>query len=113
MIQALIYSNSTNKNNLEHHKDIKISTYGILFFGTPHQGVINLDGNLSGNVQWNKKWVKRASEINIKNTTLRDLEENSNAIQRQLTEYKSISKDFVTTFFYETYRDTEDGKFVS
>ncbi|KAI5845888.1 hypothetical protein DFP73DRAFT_594082 [Morchella snyderi] len=105
--EALIYSNSTNMNNLEHHKDIKISTYGILFFGTPHQGVTNLDGNLSGIVPWRAK----GSRASIKNTILRDLEENSNAIQKQLTEYKNISKDFVTKFLYETYRDMDDGKF--
>ena len=35
---ALIYSSEIRGNNTEHLRSIFVSTYGILFLGTPHQG---------------------------------------------------------------------------
>ncbi|KAK0739028.1 hypothetical protein B0T21DRAFT_135581 [Apiosordaria backusii] len=35
---ALIHSDATRRGALEEHRSIKISTYGIIFLGTPHQG---------------------------------------------------------------------------
>ena len=36
--RALIYSSEIRGNNTEHLRSIFVSTYGILFLGTPHQG---------------------------------------------------------------------------
>lgn len=37
-IKALIYSETRKSKTVEHIHSIFVSTYGILFFGTPHQG---------------------------------------------------------------------------
>ncbi|KAI5842141.1 hypothetical protein DFP73DRAFT_498411 [Morchella snyderi] len=108
---ALLYSNSTNFKNLEYHRGIKTSTYGILFFGTPHQGMENVPSSSATKLSWKQILVNAASP-NANTSVFRDLEENSASLQRQLSEYRSISSDFVTKFFYETYPPIAGGKTV-
>lgn len=80
----------------EHLKAIKISTYGILFFGTPHQG-----GNY---VSWGKMLVNVASIFRHTNSDLLDhLERDSEWLGTQLEHYKPISADIFTIFCFETY----------
>jgi hypothetical protein len=37
-MQALIHSDSAQRGALEEHRSVKLSMYGIMFMGTPHQG---------------------------------------------------------------------------
>ena len=81
---------------LEDHRSIKMSTYGIMFMGTPHQG--------GSGVQFAKLLVNAAS---VYKTThdglLRHLERDSEWLQHQLRLYGPISREFVTKFAYEEY----------
>ena len=80
----------------EHHKAIKLSTYGIVFFGTPHQG-----GNL---VPWGKLLVNVASVFrHTSSALLEHLERDSPWLETQLEQYKPISDDILTIFCFESY----------
>ncbi|MCJ1426602.1 hypothetical protein MMC29_004505 [Sticta canariensis] len=95
--QALVHSDAARQEALEEHRSIKLSTYGIFFMGTPHQGSssgVHL-GVLVRNV------VSIFGTANDKITKY--LERDSEWIQQQLGQYGPLSKDFVTKFAYETY----------
>ncbi|KAL2063771.1 hypothetical protein VTL71DRAFT_5576 [Oculimacula yallundae] len=92
---ALIHSDSTRSNHLYAHKSIKLSTSGIMFMGTPHQG--------GEGVAWGKRLVNVASIfVNTNDKLLNILENGSEILQQQLGQYNSISSDFDTKFAYET-----------
>jgi 3-methyladenine DNA glycosylase AlkC len=72
-----------------------MSTYGIIFAGTPHQG--------GEGVAWGVRLVKIASIFaNTNANMLRHLQRDSEEVQRLLRDYASISNEFVTKFAYET-----------
>jgi len=90
----LIHSEAARKNALEEHRSIKISTYGILFMGTPHQG--------GSGVVLGKSILQVASIfVTVDNKILKHLERDSEWLQQQLSQYAPISGDFVTKFAYE------------
>lgn len=79
---------------MEEHRSIKLSTYGVLFMGTPHQG-----GN---GVQIGELMLNVASIFGTTNNrVLQHLERDSEWLQQQLGQYAPISRDFVTKFAYE------------
>ncbi|KAN0104171.1 hypothetical protein V8E51_009916 [Hyaloscypha variabilis] len=93
---ALIHSNLATKSHNEKHKAFKLSTYGILFCGTPHQG-----GN---GISWAKLAMGIMSIYAKTNShTLSQLEVHSTWLNDQLEHFKSISSDFDTVFIYEGY----------
>ncbi|CAI4212535.1 unnamed protein product [Parascedosporium putredinis] len=94
---ALIHSDAARRGALEEHRSVKLSTYGILFMGTPHQG-----GNA---VQLGKLVVNIASIfVNADDHLLKHLERESEWLQQQLGQYGPISGDFLTKFAYEEYK---------
>jgi hypothetical protein len=73
-----------------------VSTYGIIFLGTPHRG-----GN---GVQLGKLLVNIASVfVTADDRLLKHLEKDSEWLQQQLGQYGPISGDFVTKFAFEEY----------
>jgi len=95
--QALIHSDAARRGALEEQRSIKISTYGIVFMGTPHQG-----GN---GVQLGKLLVNVASLfVAADDRILKHLERDSEWLQQQLGQYGPISGDFVTKFAFEEYK---------
>lgn len=79
---------------MEEHRSIKISTYGILFMGTPHQG--------GGGVHLGELVLNVASIfLTTNNGILQHLERDSEWLQQQLGQYAPISREFVTKFAYE------------
>jgi hypothetical protein len=83
----------------EHLKAIKLSTYGIIFFGTPHQG--------SNYVSWGKLLVDVASVFrHTSSALLEHLEKDSPWLETQLEQYKPISADIFTIFAFESYPTT-------
>jgi hypothetical protein len=91
----LIHSDAARRGALEEQKSIKLSTYGIVFMGTPHQG-----GN---GVQLAQVVVNVASIfVSADDKILKHLREDSEWLQQQLGQYAPISGDFVTKFAYET-----------
>jgi hypothetical protein len=80
----------------EHLKAIKLSTYGVMFFGTPHQG--------TESASWGKVVVNVASIFRHTSTAiLEHLEKNSEWLEIQLEQYKSISSEVFTLFCFESY----------
>lgn len=81
--------------NNEHLKAIKLSTYGVMFFGTPHQG--------TDSASWGKVLVNVATLYQHTNKAiLNHLERDSEWLETQLEQYKAISSDIFTIFCYES-----------
>jgi hypothetical protein len=94
-MKALIHANMASEQHNEFYKAIKISTYGVLFFGTPHQG--------SSTASWASIVVNVSSVYYYTNSSvLKNLERDSEWLEIQLEQYKAISNDFLTKFMYET-----------
>jgi hypothetical protein len=95
-MQALIHSDAAQRGALEEHQSIKLSTYGIMFMGTPHQG--------GSGVAFGKLIVNIASVfVAADDRLLQHLERDSEWLQQQLGQYGPISSDFVTKFAFEEY----------
>ncbi|KAF2820887.1 hypothetical protein CC86DRAFT_411722 [Ophiobolus disseminans] len=88
---SLIHSDAARRGALEEHRSIKLSTYGIMFMGTPHQG--------GGGVALGKLMVNVAAGARL----LQHLEWDSEWQQQQLGQYGPISGDFVTKFAVVEY----------
>jgi hypothetical protein len=73
-----------------------LSTYGVMFMGTPHQGG---NGVALGKLMVNVASVFVAGDDRL----LRHLERDSESLQQQLGQYAPISGDFVTKFAFEEY----------
>uniref|UniRef100_A0ACC1R8X0 Uncharacterized protein n=1 Tax=Lecanicillium saksenae TaxID=468837 RepID=A0ACC1R8X0_9HYPO len=93
---ALIHSDAARQGALAEHRSIKLSTYGILFMGTPHQGG---NGVQLGRVLANVASLVIAADERL----LKHLERDSEWLQQQLGQYAPISNEFVTKFAYEQY----------
>ncbi|KAM3533696.1 hypothetical protein MY4038_003011 [Beauveria bassiana] len=93
---ALIHSDGARPDAFTQHRSIKLSTYGILFMGTPHQG-----GN---GVQLARVLANVASLVTAADDRLlKHLERDSEWLQQQQGQYGPISDDFVTKYAYEEY----------
>ena len=81
---------------LEEHRSIKLSTHGIMFMGTPHQG--------GSGVALARLIVNVASAFTAADDQLlKHLERDSESLQQQLGQYTPISRDFVTKYAFEEY----------
>ncbi|KAF2495908.1 hypothetical protein BU16DRAFT_459726, partial [Lophium mytilinum] len=94
--KALIHSNMASVSDREHIKAIKLSTYGVMFFGTPHQG--------TESASWGKVLANVTSVFRHTNTAiLEHLERDSEWLEIQLEQYKTISSEVFTIFCFESY----------
>ena len=90
----MIHSETAREGALEEHRSIKLSTYGIIFMGTPHQG--------GSGVHFGELILNLASIFGTTNDrVLQHFERHSEWLQQQLGQYAPISRDFVTKFDYE------------
>lgn len=81
--------------HLEDQKAVKLSTYAVLFLGTPHQGGQGVTiARAITNV------LSLVSHTNRK--LLGQMELHSDFLDYLQTRYKAISQDFETVYFYET-----------
>ena len=94
--QALILANSASKQHNFSHKAIELSTHGLIFLGTPHQGAEHVELALLI-----LKIQSIYSETN--DTIVQDLQLHSKTLQQQLDQYASISHKYETKFCYEMY----------
>jgi hypothetical protein len=98
-LYALIHSAAARTGAQEEHRSIYLSTYGIIFAGTPHQG--------GEGVTWGLRLVTIASIfVNTNNRILQHLQRDSEEVQRLMRDYAPISSDFRTKFAYETLPTT-------
>jgi hypothetical protein len=79
-----------------HLKAIKLSTYGVIFFGTPHQGTASAS---LGKVLINVASIFRHTN----NAILEHLERDSPWLEMQLEQYRLISSEVFTIFCFESY----------
>jgi hypothetical protein len=81
----------------EHLKFVKLSTYGIIFFGTPHRG--------TDSASLAKQLVNEASvSLPYTRTVIPEhLERDSCLLELQAEQYKFVSWDFFTIFCYESH----------
>lgn len=94
------------KGNREEERSVKLSTYGIIFLGTPHQGgqgvsaatILNDIASIRGNTN---------------NNLLKHLEAHSEFVQEQNESFKSIAQDFELVFAYEGLPTPVIGKAVA
>ena len=94
--QALILSENTREGSLEEHRSIKLSTYGILFMGTPPQG--------NSGAQLGELMLNVASIfVAFNDRVLRHLEQDSEWLEQQLGQFAPISRDFAIKFACEIY----------
>ncbi|KAF8530593.1 hypothetical protein BU17DRAFT_79430 [Hysterangium stoloniferum] len=90
---ALIQVNAANEGHLLPHKWIHVSTYGIVFLGTPHQGTDIVP-----------KLVSLCTRPN--NILLKHLTTHSELLQQQNSDFNPITAQFHMKFFYETLPTT-------
>jgi len=93
---ALLLANASSKQNNFHHKAVELSTYGMIFLGTPHQGAENVD--LALLILYIQSIYSQTN-----NTIVKDLGLHSKALQEQLDRYTAISHKYATVFCYEKY----------
>lgn len=92
-MKALIHS----KLNRDNQSTITLSTYGIVFFGTPHAG--------SSIASLGKLLLTLVSPVASTNTSLiRHLQQNSEWLRMQTEQFNPISSEFDIITFYETDR---------
>jgi hypothetical protein len=94
--KALIKSSFATQSHLPDYRAIELSTYGILFLGTPHQGADGVDM---------ASCLLRIQSIYMQtnDAILQHLRRDSEFLQSQISLYASISGNFETKFFYEVY----------
>ncbi|KAF5718866.1 eukaryotic translation initiation factor 3 subunit [Fusarium mundagurra] len=104
---ALTQSYMARAGHLERQKSIQLSTYGILYLGTPHQG--------SEGVPIGQVVTKVLSAVTHTNPKLLDqIAPKSEWLLDLQSRYNSISQDFETIYFYETHKmQTPIGKMLA
>ena len=94
--QALILANTASKQHNFSHKAIELSTHGLIFLGTPHQGAEHVE--LASLILKIKSIYYETND-----TIVQDLQLHSKTLQQQLYQYVSISHKYETKFCYEMY----------
>ncbi|KAK7949432.1 hypothetical protein PG988_016071 [Apiospora saccharicola] len=101
---ALLCSHNASTTHLAHTRAIKISTFGILFVGTPQQGV---EGTTIASLALNVGTIYY--HTNTKH--YRVLKKHSDWLQQQCSMYLSIAMDFNTKCFFEARETKVFGRF--
>ncbi|KAF8509768.1 hypothetical protein BU17DRAFT_55925 [Hysterangium stoloniferum] len=99
---ALIQAHLDGDEHLSHHKAIASFTYGIIYLGTPHQGI-----DLTS---WSRSFAKSHSISHQNDPILIQLGLHSETLEQQLTQYTAISGKYHTLFCYEIYLTGSKGK---
>ncbi|KAE8351720.1 catalytic protein [Aspergillus coremiiformis] len=98
--RALIYCNSVSDEKIQHLRSIYVSTYGILFLGTPHNGSdIAKWGLLLQNIcsaVLPKKYMESSSEL------VKTLRTNNETLQNINSLFVNMMSRFHIYFFHET-----------
>ncbi|KAK1753768.1 hypothetical protein QBC47DRAFT_47883 [Echria macrotheca] len=93
---ALLHSDMARVGHLEMQKSIQLSTSAVLFLATPHQG--------GEGVHLAQIMTRVLSVVSYTNPKLLDqVQQHSEWLQDLQSRYNSISGDFDSVFFYETY----------
>ncbi|CUS12309.1 unnamed protein product, partial [Tuber aestivum] len=105
--RGLIYSASCNLSHNIMFRSIKVSTYGVLFLGTPHMG--------ADLARWGKmaemlvRMVSSKSWVDSNSALITALEKNSETLQNITDGFLGISRDFRLFFFWEELKTSIPG----
>ncbi|MCJ1405879.1 hypothetical protein MMC11_009109 [Xylographa trunciseda] len=94
--KALAYSASRTSKKVEHLYSIFISTYAVLFLGTPHSGVEKASWALTG--------------MHASGDLERSIEKNSETLQNITDQFAPLMKQFHLYFFWETVQTADSFK---
>ncbi|KAF8515041.1 hypothetical protein BU17DRAFT_68120 [Hysterangium stoloniferum] len=107
-VQTVINSKCRKRrSNSYHHKEIHLSTYGIVFLGTPHQGI-----DIAPRAA---QILGIASRTNIRKSNtklLKHLKPHSERLQVLQSHFNDIANDFVIKSVYEVYETPLIGRLV-
>jgi len=105
--RALIYSSNCNPSHNIMFRSIKVSTYGVLFLGTPHMG--------ADLARWGKmaemlvRTVSPKSWVDSNSALITALEKGSETLQNITDGFLGISRDFRLFFFWEELKTAITG----
>ena len=95
--KALAYSSSRTSRNVEHLYSIFTSTYAILFFGTPHNGLDRGSWTAAATSRLQSISKSRRQESQL----LRAIEQDSEMLQAITDHFAPLMKQFHIFFFWE------------
>ena len=94
--KALVQSSHATREHRPEYRAIELSTHGIIFLGTPHQGTESVDLALV--------FLQIQSiYANTNNRVMKHLTRDSEALQALVSRYAAISGHFDTKFFFEEF----------
>lgn len=95
LFEALISAAACHKNHLAHHKHVELSTVGLVYLGTPHQG--------SDKADVTKTMLGVLSLVVPTNTEIvNDIRALIGFLLVQQQQYRPISNNWLTYYGYET-----------
>ena len=97
--KTLIYAQSRTSQKLKHLHSLYVSTYGLLFLGTPHNGTRK--ANLASAFQHMIKAAAPSKLISTEGGLLDALQENSEILQNINDMFAPLMRDFHIHFFWE------------
>ncbi|KAI1362244.1 ribonuclease-like protein p/mrp subunit [Xylaria arbuscula] len=97
--RALVYSASRTSSHINHLRSIYVSTYGILFFGTPQQG--SRKANLLTSAQRIVDILLPSRIVDTEAQLLDALREGSEVLQEITDNFVPLMKDIRIYFFWE------------
>jgi hypothetical protein len=94
--KALGQCHATAFNTKPHHRAIKVSTFAILYFGTPHSGANGVEL---------AQWLTRLCSVFVYTSErlLGNLSRDSDELERIQQLYLEASGEIKPIYFYETY----------
>jgi hypothetical protein len=98
-LQALAYSASRTSKNIEHLHSIFVSTYAVLFLGTPHNGSGKAKLAMMGQRMLDALVPSKICETEAQ--LLKTLEEGSETLQNITDQFAPLMKYFCIYFFWE------------
>jgi hypothetical protein len=93
--KALVLASLGNEDHLLHHKYVDLSTAGICYLGTPHQGTNGAD-LLETMLKVQSIFFRTSTRI------VKDLKPTSDYIHQLQTQYSAISANYPIVYCYET-----------
>ena len=105
--KALAYSSAKTSRHVEHLYSIFVSTYGILFFGTPHNGIERRTWGKLAQQQTSPGIApaQKDSQLGLV------VQKNSETLQTITDQFSSLMKQFHIFFFWEERQSqTPDGE---
>lgn len=98
--KALAYSSTRTSKNVDHLYSVFVSTFAIMFFGTPHNGADKAN------------WLVSPSIHALKDSQLLSAVENSETLQAITDQFAPLMKQFHIFFFWEELPSKDASEFV-